>query len=708
MESRLTLALTAGLPVLVVVAAMAALLRPTRATVPVLLLAAALLAVSGVAILPGVRRAVEVHETAVAAWSPLGLYGVELSVRTNALGSFLSVPCMVAALAGWVRAYGPPWRDPLSTRIPVGRPGVDGALLGALAGGAWTLVAGDLVSMVLGTGTFFVATALALRLAGASAAARARIVVTGGFSLCLLVCMLLLGKVNGSFAAAQLASVSFSDASLAGLVIIAYGVGNAVPFHGWALLLARQPLMPAVAAVGSALSLAMVDVAFVTTGGELADAWRSVLTSLGVVAIAGAVLVAWGPRQPRLRLATLAGGRTGLGLLAIASGAPATMSALALLHGVAATGAALLWVAAPGGSGARREGTASGVRRGLLGLPTRVPAPGLAPRRGLPNPDLSWPARLEQMAAPVTKPGAGRGRPSSTPLGGDEGTYGRPATKRDRGEYVSAGIVDLRLDAWRSAGPWLVVLVVATAAGLPGTIGGLAADTYLSALAASNDAGWWLRIAALVLDTATIGAGGAVLASGITAALTARMARARPIDHAIDAWAPPDDAWRNRGTVGDVLRDLLPWLGVAVGIAAVVAPALLPVTFVGPWFAPVSVVMAGTTSPPRLVDAFRIASPDRIVLTIAAAIALYRTQRGEEMLPAPARALLGITVLLALPVVRIARGGYQFLFERVRDGASLLYEWSERATAIARLVEERYYTAVAVVVVIVLLYSVGR
>ena len=698
MEARLTLALTAGLPLLVCLAAFAALLRPTRATVPVLLLAAAVTAVAGVAILPGVRRAVEVQEAVVSRWSPLGLYGVELSVRTNALGSFLSVPCMVAALVGWVRAYGPPWRDPLATHVPPARPTLDAALLGALAGGVWTLEAGDLISMVLGTGVFFVATALALRLAGASAAARARLVVTGAFSLCMLVCMLLLGKVNGSFAAAQLASVSFSDASLAGLMIIAYGVGNAVPFHGWALLLARQPLMPAVASVGSALSLAMVDVAFVTTGGELADAWRAVLTSLGVVAISGAVLVAWGARQPRLRLATLAGGRTGLGLLAIASGAPATMSALALLHGVAATGAALLWVAAPGGSGALRSDITSRFRRGSLGGASRVPTAVSASRRT----GLSIPSR------PLTASGG----PTSSAGGitADSGVRGvRPTVPQSlRGRWGGAGLVDLRLDAWRSAGPWLVVLVVATAAGLPGTIGGLAADTYLSALTASNDAGWWLRLAALVLDTATIGAGGAVLASGITAALSARMARARPIDHAIDAWAPPDDAWRNRGTVGDVVRDLLPWLGVAVGIAAVVAPALLPVTFVGPWFAPVSVVVAGTTSPPRLVDAFRIASPDRIVLTIAAAIALYRTQRGEEMLPAPARALIGIAVLLANPVMAIARGGSRYVYARIVDGASVFYALRERATAVARLVEERYYTAVAVVVVIVLLYSVGR
>ena len=98
----------------------------------------------------------------------------------------------------------------------------------------------------------------------------------------------------------------------------------------------------------------------------------------------------------------------------------------------------------------------------------------------------------------------------------------------------------------------------------------------------------------------------------------------------------------------------------------------------------------------------------RIVLTIAAAVALYRTQRGDEMLPAPARALLGIAVLLANPVVRVARNGFDLLLRLGDGGASLLHAWIERATAVARLVEERYYTAVAVVVVIVLLYSVGR
>ena len=95
-------------------------------------------------------------------------------------------------------------------------------------------------------------------------------------------------------------------------------------------------------------------------------------------------------------------------------------------------------------------------------------------------------------------------------------------------------------------------------------------------------------------------------------------------------------------------------------------------------------------------------------MTIAAAIALYRTQRGEEMLPAPARAFLGVAVLLANPVVGLARRAIQS-WRTVSAGlVRALAAQGERATAVARLVEERYYTAVAVVVVVVLLYSVGR
>jgi hypothetical protein len=703
----LTLALTLGVPLLVCAAAFAASLRGARATVPVLLLAATGVSLAGLVILPSMRRATLAREAAFSQFSPLGLYGVELSVQTDALGNFLAVPCLVASVVGWARGYGMPWRDPWARLVPAGRTGVDAAMLVALAGGTWALVAGDLVSVVLGSGALLVATALALRLAGAADPARWRLVVAGGFSLCLLVCMLLLGKVNGSFAAAQLASVSFSDASLAGLVVVAYGVGNAVPFHGWSLRLARQPLMPAVAAVGSALSLSLVDVAFVTTGGELAGAWRGILTSLGLVAIGGAVIVAWGHAHPRVRLAALSGGRTGLGLLAIASGAPATMSALALLHGVSATGTALLWVAAPGGSGTLRTVlAATGTRLARLERTARLPLqydPAQAPARGLGYGGLPF-------VRPAGYPGALPHHEAQAPA---RGGLSLRAPLQDR-----AGLVDLRLDAWRSAGPWLVVLVVATAAGLPGTIGGLAADTYLSALAASSDAGWWLRIAALSLDTATIGAGGAVLDAWITAALATRMARARPgVGRALaggdrtrpGGWAPPErDSWRGATTPGDVVRETVPWLVAAVGIAAVVAPALLPATFVEPWFAAVSVVMAGTSSPPRLVDALRIASPDRIVLTIAAAIALYRTQRGEEMLPAPARALLGVAVLLTNPVAVLGRRAIRSGSGRCLAMARVLAARATHATAIARLVEERYYTAVAVVVAVLLLYSVGR
>ena len=170
----------------------------------------------------------------------------------------------------------------------------------------------------------------------------------------------------------------------------------------------------------------------------------------------------------------------------------------------------------------------------------------------------------------------------------------------------------------------------------------------------------------------------------------------------------PDDGWRARPSVFGSLAAMLPWLGVAIGLAVIVAPAVLPLTFVGPWFGPISVVAAGTSTPPRLVDALRIASPDRILLAGAAAVALYRIQKGEEMLPAVARAMLGIGVVIATPLLRIGRG----VVLVVRGALDLLLvrlvSLSDQASSTARLVEERYYAAVAVVVIVVLLYSVGR
>ena len=61
-EGRLTFALTLGLPLLVGMSALAAPFRWLRATVSVFLLAATVDAFASVAILPGVRRALEASE----------------------------------------------------------------------------------------------------------------------------------------------------------------------------------------------------------------------------------------------------------------------------------------------------------------------------------------------------------------------------------------------------------------------------------------------------------------------------------------------------------------------------------------------------------------------------------------------------------------------------------------------------------------------
>lgn len=700
MDDRLTLALTLGLPILMSIAALLATVRATRATVPILLLGALACAIAGVAILPGVRRAISTQEVVFATWSPLGLYGVELAVRTHALGSFLAVPCTLAALAGWLRSYGPPWRDLTGARVSIGQALVDASLLAALSGALWALVAGDLVSIVLGIGAYGVATAAALHSAGATDAGRTRLLVTGALALCLVACVLLLGKVNGSFVVSHLASVSFSDASLAGIVIVAYGIGNAAPFHAWSLRLARQPLMPAVAATASALSLSLVTVAFVTTGGDLAVAWQGALIIIGLVAVALAIGRSWDLGHPRLRLATLLGGRSGLAMLALSSGAPGTISALTLLHGVASAGTALLWVIAPGASGLRPVGDQTPGAR--------------APVTGTGSFDRAFDGQGRSFV-----PAGGTGIPSGAARLGrvSVGSTAPAGLESEATRLRSGRLGDVRPDAWRGAGPWLVIMVVATAAGLPGTVGGLAADSYLTALTASSDAGSWLRLAALFLDTAIIGAGGAVLAAGLGDDRSRRIAQARrsgrdlgagPSRGVWDASPSGGRAWRSRPGFLDVVRDAVPWIGVAVGLVAVVAPSISPSTLVGPWFAPVSVVVAGTTSPPRLVDALRIASPDRIVLALAAGIALWRTQRGEETLPPTARATLGVAVLALNPVfmaistsVRLGRA----VLLQVRSVAS---RWAGKASTTVRQVEERYYAAIAVIVLVVLLYGLGR
>jgi hypothetical protein len=65
-------------------------------------------------------------------------------------------------------------------------------------------------------------------------------------------------------------------------------------------------------------------------------------------------------------------------------------------------------------------------------------------------------------------------------------------------------------------------------------------------------------------------------------------------------------------------------------------------------------------------------------------------------------------VLVANPVFRVARVGQVLGRRLVLAGDTVFQGWIASLTSSVRLVEERYYTAVAVVVVIVLLYSVGR
>ena len=222
------------------------MVRQARASVPVLLFAAVCVAIAGIVELPSLRLTASSAEAPVAVWSSLGLYGASITVRTHASGSLLALPAIGMALCGWLWAYGWPWRDPQSVGFPSRRALSDGSLLFAVASASWALIAGDLVSVVLSSGAFFVATAGAIYGAASIPAARRRLIAGGGFSLVLLLCVLLLSKVNGTFLSSQLASVSFSDASLAGLTL---GI-EAVELH-------VEPLFGALAGVDGAAQTAL-------------------------------------------------------------------------------------------------------------------------------------------------------------------------------------------------------------------------------------------------------------------------------------------------------------------------------------------------------------------------------------------------------------------------------------------------------------------
>jgi hypothetical protein len=146
-------------------------------------------------------------------------------------------------------------------------------------------------------------------------------------------------------------------------------------------------------------------------------------------------------------------------------------------------------------------------------------------------------------------------------------------------------------------------------------------------------------------------------------------------------------------------------------IAAVVfAPAAAPSLLIGSWYAPAAAEAAGTQSAALNLDAARMPQTTSMVLGLVALWTLARRLRGREWLPSPALAVLGIALLGWLEVRRRWRGhglarGPGVLTER----AWLRFqEVAERAMAVLRPIEERYYAGAAVLLGVAIIYIIGR
>ena len=225
-----------------------------------------------------------------------------------------------------------------------------------------------------------------------------------------------------------------------------------------------------------------------------------------------------------------------------------------------------------------------------------------------------------------------------------------------------------------------MILLIASAAGLPGTVGGLAQGTLAQALTSWPTGDRFLRLPLLLLDATILVAGGSLL-------------RRRP-----------------PLAVGHGRARRLNWLALGVVAAAVVGPVVAPEWTVGRWYGPVAAAAAGTGAAPPALALSRIPPLLSGLLGLVAAWALAQRWRGREWLPAPARAALGAVALGWLEVRRVWR-------RRGLAGAPVVATdrlWvrlqgaADRVMALLRPFEERYYAAAAVMVAVALIYIIGR
>jgi hypothetical protein len=358
-----------------------------------------------------------------------------------------------------------------------------------------------------------------------------------------------------------------------------------------------------------------------------------------------------------------------LAFLALGSGTPATMSSLALLSVTTFPALALFWVFANAHGRNLARGSGSDLTAELM--------------------------------------------PASVGARGPE----RPALIPQGRQKLSLGRADV----------WVLVVLAGAAVGLPGTVGGIAIGGFLSGLSVASDRGAWARFAIFALDASVIAGVGSVIAMrfgiGYRAVLGVGGRRPdvkltgaargvfgspsrEPLERLGAVWTA--SARSGNRTFADALGRGLPWLALISSVVVIIGPALFPGAMVSPWFGSVSMAVAGTSTAPRLAEFFRFASTDRLVLLAGGFWGLWRLSRAEEWLPSALRTVVGIGVVIVQPVGFVARRasnlGKAALEPAFRGIGSIV----DRLPVVMRLVEDRYYSAVAVIAIVVLLYSIGR
>ena len=224
---------------------------------------------------------------------------------------------------------------------------------------------------------------------------------------------------------------------------------------------------------------------------------------------------------------------------------------------------------------------------------------------------------------------------------------------------------------------WATSLLVASAAGLPGTVGGLAKGALVGAFAGGPGGSQLLRLAPLALDAAVLVVGGTLL------------------------WHGRHLAWPT-GVTG--------WVAFVVAALATSGPVAAPNLLIGRWFGPAAAVALGTGGAPLTLEVSRQPSLFSWILGLMALWVLVQRLRGREWLPRGGRVLLA-ALTLAWSAMRqrwrievLGRGG----------GARLVPPWPaigrglQWSYGILRPLEERYYAAAAVLLAVALIYALGR